>query len=192
METATGPELHVDDVRRILQGMSAAELSPDGVRQRLEGIAVSADSLRPYVHFRKGRYTRNLVHRDERFELLALCWDEGTCSPIHNHSGQDCWFLVHEGRFCFEGYRIVEGGTEPGHARLEQDESTHRVGRGALDHRGPDHDVHRVIVSKGSVPAVSLHVYAKPFDECLVYDLKSHRCQRLRLQYHSVGGRLCD
>jgi cysteine dioxygenase len=35
---------------------------------------------------------------------------------------------------------------------------------------------------------VSLHIYSKPIDSCVAFDLKSHRCGRRSLQYHSVQG----
>lgn len=181
--------LPVGDVVRILKGIPAGRFSPETVETLLQGVAVEPSSLAPYLHFVEGRYTRNLIHRDGAFELLALCWDTGTFSPIHNHSGQDCWFLVHQGQFCVKGFRLLQGGLSPGRAELEEVEVSHRNGMGALDHRGPERDIHRVVVSKGSTPAVSLHVYAKPFDDCLVYDLKKHLCHRQRLQYHSVDGK---
>ena len=181
--------LPVGDVLRILKGVPAGRFTPATVETLLKGVSVEPGSLAPFLRFETGRYTRNLIHRDDAFELLALCWDAGTFSPIHNHSGQDCWFLVHQGQFCVKGFRILEGGLSPGAAELEEAEVSHRNGAGALDHRGPERDIHRVTVSKGSPRAVSLHVYARPFDDCLVYDLKNHVCRRQRLKYDSVGGK---
>src|SRR5687767_12096762 len=129
-------ELPVDEVLAILKGMPPSRLTPETVAQRLEGVHVTAASLAPFLHFAKGRYTRNLIYRDDAtFEMLALCWDEQTYSPIHDHSGQDCWFLVHEGQFCVEGYKLVDGGTCPGNAVIEKVDEIHRASRGALDHR---------------------------------------------------------
>src|SRR5438309_1947301 len=120
--------LLIDEVLRILKGIPAGRFTPEVVERELAGVTVEPGSLSEFLQFSKGRYTRNLIHRDEAFELLALCWDEGTCSPVHNHSGQDCWFLVHEGQFCVKGYRILEGGVTPGVAALEEVEKTHRNG----------------------------------------------------------------
>src|SRR5688500_7824372 len=110
-------ELPVDGVLAILKGIAPDQMNPETVADRLEGVTVSASSLAPFLHFVKGRYTRNLIYRDDaHFEMLALCWDEDTYSPIHDHAGQDCWFLVHEGQFCVEGYKLLEGGTCAGGA----------------------------------------------------------------------------
>lgn len=189
---ATARVLPLPEVLEILKGVPSQRFEPGYMSTLLDGVSVEPATLERYVHFVSGRYTRNLIYRDDTFELLALCWDQGTFSPIHNHSGQDCWFLVQEGQFCLEGYRIVSGGTCVGEATLEHVDSQHRVSHGAVDHRGSLNDIHRVTVSRGNPRAVSLHLYAKPFDECLVYDLKHGRCSRQPLKYYSVDGRPVD
>jgi cysteine dioxygenase len=181
--------LPLDEILSILKGVKPAQFEPPHVSGLLGGVSVEPGSLERFLHFLPGRYTRNLVFRNDDFEMLALCWDKQVFSPIHNHSGQECWFLVQEGQFCLEGYRLLEGGTCPGAARLEHTDSRHRVSLGALDHRGPLHDIHRVTVSRGNPRAVSIHIYAKPFDDCLVYDIKHERCSRQSLKYYSVDGR---
>lgn len=185
-------QVTTDEMKAILAGLAPSKLNPDGVRAALEGTTLEPVSLGKHLFFEKGRYTRNLVHRNDDFEILVLCWDEGTYSPIHNHSGQDCWLLVQEGQFCLEGYVIKEGGTCPGSAILEHVESSHKVNPGVMDHRGPIADIHRVTVSRGNPRAISIHVYAKPFDECLVYDLKGGKCQKQRLKYFSIDGKRVD
>ena len=181
--------LPLPEVLSMLQRVPSATFDPPTIAHLLDGVSLEPSSIERYLHFVGGRYTRNLIHRDDTFELLALCWDEATCSPIHNHSGQDCWFLVQQGQFCLEGYDLLEGGLEPGVARLRHVDSQHRVSHGAVDHRGPLKDIHRVTVSKGSPRAVSIHLYAKPFDDCLVYDMKHERCARQPLKYHSIAGK---
>ena len=42
-----------------------------------------------------------------------------------------------------------------------------------------------------SESAISLHIYAKPFDSCDVYNLKDNKIDRLKMQYYSKFGYLC-
>jgi cysteine dioxygenase len=35
---------------------------------------------------------------------------------------------------------------------------------------------------------VSLHVYSKPFDSCVAFDMEKHLCRRRSLQYYSRQG----
>jgi len=158
-----------------------------GVDEGLAGLVLEPSSLRPYLHFRRGRYTRNLVYRDARLEVLLNCWDAGAASPIHDHDGQECWFSVQSGGFRLENYTLESGGLRPGAARLAVSGVVGPVGAGHVDFRCPEAPIHRVIAAQG--PAVSLHVYAGPVDRCLVFDTRRQRCVSRELRYHSVFGR---
>ena len=39
-------------------------------------------------------------------------------------------------------------------------------------------------------PAISLHVYSKPIDSCVVYDLENETCSRVQLSYYSDRGKI--
>ena len=158
-----------------------------GVGERLGGLVVEPSSLQPYLHFCRGRYTRNLVYRDARLEVLLNCWEEGAASPIHDHDGQECWFSIQSGTFLLENYALVSGGLEPGPARLGPPVVVGPVGPGHVDFRCPEAPIHRVINQRG--PAISLHVYAGPVERCLVFDPKRQRCTLQQMRYHSIFGR---
>lgn len=160
------------------------------VGRRLEGVRIRPASLDPFLHFKHGRYTRNLVYRDPRFEVVVNCWDSGVSSPIHDHSDQECWFSIQAGTFQLEDYPLLAGGKEPGYALLGAPRIAESVGPGHVDYRGRLDSIHRVCVLEG--PAVSLHVYAAPVEECLVFDVRRQRCTPRRLCYHSVFGRPVD
>ncbi len=51
--------------------------------------------------------------------------------------------------------------------------------------------IHQVVVS-GHEPAVSIHVYSRPIDSCVAFDLEGRRCYRRQLSFHSRFGRLVD
>ena len=39
--------------------------------------------------------------------------------------------------------------------------------------------------------AVSLHVYAKPYDACDIYNIEEKKIIRTQLGYHSIDGNIC-
>jgi hypothetical protein len=39
--------------------------------------------------------------------------------------------------------------------------------------------------------AISLHVYAKPYDACNIYDTKNEKIERMKLSYYSINGVIC-
>lgn len=154
---------------------------------RLGGLCIDPASLRPYLHFLRGRYTRNLVYRDARLEVILNCWDADVASPIHDHDGQECWFSIQSGRFTLENYPLLSGGLGPGPARLGAAEVVGPVSVGHLDFRNPQAPIHRVV--SHDAPGITLHVYAGPVERCLVYDPHRHRCALQQLRYHSIFGR---
>ncbi|MDY7231244.1 cysteine dioxygenase [Hyalangium rubrum] len=179
-------EASLDEVLRHLR----EEVSSAGavrVGERLEGVRVRPEHLGPFLHFRRGRYTRNLVYRDPGFEVVLNCWDTGAVSPIHDHDGQECWFSIQAGTFMLEDFPLLSGGREPGPAVLGPPRIADMVGPGHVDHRSPQDSIHRVSALIG--PAVTLHVYAAPVERCLVFDARRQRCTWRMLSYHSIFGR---
>jgi hypothetical protein len=49
-------------------------------------------------------------------------------------------------------------------------------------------DIHAVTnLPEFGADAVSVHVYARPYDECDIYDVETGTVQRVRLDYDSVA-----
>jgi cysteine dioxygenase len=180
-------EASLEEVLRCLREEVHGACGAMKVGRRLEGVRVHPESLGPFLHFKRGRYTRNLVYRDARFEVVVNCWDSGVASPIHDHSDQECWFSIQAGTFQLEDYPLLAGGREPGYALLGAPRISESVGPGHVDYRGRLDSIHRVCALEG--PAVTLHVYASPVEQCLVFDARRKRCAPRKLCYHSVFGR---
>lgn len=167
------------------------DLLPKGaerIQGALEGVSVRPSSLQPYLFFRPNAYTRNLVYRDDDFELLVLCWDGGTRSPVHGHAEQEWFFLAQTGAFRIDNFALLAGGKGPGFAHLEHEGTLLNVTSRMVDHRSSSADIHRVSLMPGVARAVSIHVYARPIDRCLVYDVPGRRAGWGLARYHSVKG----
>ena len=67
------------------------------LRGLLEQLSVQRRDLAAVCIFRPERYQRNLVRATEFFELVCVCWASGQRTPIHDHAGSSCAFLVVEG-----------------------------------------------------------------------------------------------
>jgi cysteine dioxygenase len=148
--------------------------APAGIEALLRAAQFDDASLAPFVSFMADRYTRNCVYRDERFELLLLCWARGARSPIHDHGDSRCFVTVLRGALTIENFTILEHGRAPGPAVLSRT-GTQNLGLGGIDTRSPQTDVHRVSALGG--PAISLHLYAAPLDRCLVFDVAQKTCR---------------
>lgn len=139
---------------------------------------IEPGSLAPHVTFAPGRYTRHLVGKTADVELLVLCWAAGSHAPIHGHEGEQCWARVERGRLRFTSYR--EESRVP--LRLTRLGDPVDGDPGHVD--GPA-DIHAVETLGDE--AVSLHVYARPYAECDIYDLERGQVRRVQLGYDSIA-----
>jgi NitT/TauT family transport system ATP-binding protein len=159
----------------------AGTLDAQGMHRWLGEARIDPASLNRYVAFAPGRYRRHLVFKTADVELLVLCWARGAGAPIHGHEGELCWARVECGRLRFSSYREVSRSPlklEPVGAPLDG-------GPGHLD--GPA-DIHAVTnPSAFDADAVSVHVYARPYDACDIYDLDRGTVERVTLRYDSEG-----
>jgi cysteine dioxygenase len=142
---------------------------------------------REFALFSDEHYTRNLVAREPRFELMILCWGEGQESPIHNHEGQDCWMAVLDGVIEEVRYPMpADGGPGPIQAKGAK---TFAAGEVAFirDEMG----LHLVRPARARAAAgVTLHLYSAPYDECNCYCPDTGQVTRRKLGHHSVRGQL--
>ena len=67
------------------------------LRRLLEELQVTREDLEPACSFASERYRRNLIRATPWYELVCLCWSSGQRTPIHDHEGSSCAFLVVEG-----------------------------------------------------------------------------------------------
>ena len=73
----------------------------------------------PYLNWDRQHYTRNLIDRTALYELMAICWEVGQASSVHNHRDQNCWMAVPIGRLQVENYHLVHQDLQGGQSRLE-------------------------------------------------------------------------
>lgn len=161
-------------VDELAQGLTPIfEQDPEGgaVLEYLRTHPVSLGSLAPYLHFRETTYTRNLIYRTDLFELLALCWEPGHTSSIHNHRGQRCWMAIAQGKMLVQNFRVM--AYDAAHCELERTTSAIMDAENPCG-VDPEEPIHLVAnpLTFGS-RAVTLHVYSKPYDTCEVYDFKA-------------------
>jgi cysteine dioxygenase len=155
----------------------------------LQRTPVSPDTLAPYLTWDRQHYTRNLIDRTALYELIAICWEVGQASSVHNHRDQNCWMAVPIGRLQVENFHLVSQQLEQGRCQLE--------GCGTVEMNPsqpcavePKDPVHRVInPGEFGQRAVSLHVYSRPFDTCVVYSPERGTCGEIKLHYHTEFGK---
>jgi cysteine dioxygenase len=152
----------------------------------LQKTLIEPASLQRYMFFRPERYTRNLVFKNEAFELLVICWNIGQQAPVHGHEGERCWSRIEQGSLLLCNYReLCENPLV-----VQQINQPYRGERGCLDGPADIHSVANPAIEEA--PAVSLHLYSHPYDQCDIYDLEKNEKRRVRLRYDSIGGKVIE
>ncbi|MFZ1133535.1 MAG: cysteine dioxygenase family protein [Candidatus Korobacteraceae bacterium] len=158
----------------------------------LRANPVDEESLQPFLVWNPQHYTRNLIDKTDLYELLAICWEVGMGSSIHNHKGQNCWMAAAMGRLAVHNYRVLEEDLAGQHCDIVPTDvveitPSHPV---AVDPLNPVHDVRNP--REFGQRAVSLHLYSRPFDSCIVYSVEQHTCGEIGLHYTSMYGKLVE
>jgi cysteine dioxygenase len=159
------------------------------VRRFLQETPVNADSLAAYLTWDRQHYTRNLIDKTPLYELLAICWEVGQSSSIHNHRDQNCWMAVPIGRLLVENFRVLHQDIDAAECKLEPS-NTVEMNPSQPCAVDPLEPVHRVLNPREfNQRAVSLHVYSRPFDTCVVYSAEQSTCGIIKLHYHTLYGK---
>ena len=181
------------EINEFVAGLKALpRFTPEEVYGYLQSHPVEPDSLQPFLYFSQATYTRNLIFKNDLFELLALCWESGQASRIHNHRDQQCWMTVPLGTLHVQDFRVIDRDPKEKTCRLEP------TNRYALTPARPaevdvNEPVHQVLnLAEFGGRAVSLHVYSKPFDSCEVYYPEKGNYSDVPLYYTSEYGKLCS
>ena len=159
------------------------------LRSFLRNTPLDPDSLAPYLTWDRQHYTRNLIDKTPLYELLAICWEVGQASSVHNHKDQNCWMAVPIGRLLVENFHVVQQDIAQGKSTIEPTDTVEMNAAHpcAVD---PLEPVHRVFNPREfNQRAVSLHVYSRPFDTCVVYSAEQGTCGEIKLHYTTEYGK---
>jgi Cysteine dioxygenase type I len=159
------------------------------IRAFMQRSPVEEASLEPYLTWNRQHYTRNLIDKTDLYELIAICWEVGQVSSVHNHRDQNCWMAAPIGKLVVENFRLGFQDIEAGKCRLEASNRVEMTAENpcAVD---PQEPVHRVLNPReANQRAVSLHVYSRPFDTCVVYSPDQGTCGEIQLHYNTMFGK---
>jgi cysteine dioxygenase len=162
------------------------------VYEYLSSRQLDADSIQKYLQWSPKFYTRNLIYKDERFEMMAICWDKGQVSRVHNHWDQRCWMMVPVGKLLGQNFGVEEIDESRGYCKLYETNNFELTEclAARVDLEEPIHQV--LNLAEYDERAVSIHIYSKPYDRCLSYCRDTDTFKEVILSYTSIDGKLCD
>ncbi|HRH41426.1 MAG TPA: cysteine dioxygenase family protein [Pyrinomonadaceae bacterium] len=164
----------------------------DNVYHFLGNHPVDIDSISPFFFWSDKFYTRNLIYKDDRFEMMAICWDKGQVSRVHNHADQKCWMMVVDGKLRGQNFAVENIDEAKNFCKLKEtdvfDLSDCLAAKVELEE-----PIHQILnLPEFNERAVSVHIYSKPFDSCLTYCRDTDSFKEVNLCYTSVRGELCE
>lgn len=194
--------ISIDDFTARLRGFEQGVITRDEVMDFCASVQVTDSSLEPYVHFDEKFYTRNLIFRDDFFEVMTICWQPGQKTAVHTHNGQLCWMIPQRGNLGVVDYKWL-GCDHPenqnvigidclagsDHTNLEVVRQIEACTGGPVLTADKLQTIHRLYnLSETRERAVSLHIYCRPIDSCVAFDMENNRCYRRQLAYFSKYG----
>ena len=130
----------------------------------LRMLQLSSDSLSAYQCWDPNSYKRNYITKNDRYELLLICWEANQQTPIHDHGGEDCWVYFLEGKFL--EVKFADQGLHPSEEGIKTP--------GSISFMNDEMGFHRLKnISNGK--SMTLHLYAKPIRSCRIFDENSQR-----------------
>lgn len=182
----------IDNLIEGLRAIPDESFVCDKVYDFLSRHPVAVDTIEKYYFWHSQNYTRNLVYKDERFELMVICWDRGVSSRVHNHWDQRCWMTVPVGRLKGQNFAVESIDEAAGFCRLRETDSF-ELSECLAAKVELEEPIHQILnLAEFDERAVSIHIYSKPYDRCLSYCRDTDTFKEVNLFYTSIDGRLCD
>ena len=190
---AISAEQFVDGIRRLSEGL----ITKQKIYDYLVAYEIRPEELESYKQWLPDRHTRNKIFRNDMIEVMVISWPIGAVTPLHTHNGQLGWMTMLEGKLIVENYRKV-GCNRPenqqvvgidclaGATQIEMEhlENEMAIPGGPLNTVDKTQTIHRIRnLAEWNERAVSMHVYSRPIDSCVVFDMEAQRCYRRDLKY---------
>lgn len=132
--------------------------------EHLSAASLNLDALRDCIGYADDGYQRNVIKKTEFYELVAICWTPGQDTPIHDHVGSDCAFLIADGVSTETIYTLnSEGLAVPTEVR------TYQAGEVCA---AAEPDIHRVS-NDTTGELINVHVYTPPLHAYNIYQAAS-------------------
>ena len=161
-------------IRRLDEAVAVRddEARCQNVKQVLIDIVKSGESfVEPaFLQPAPDRYARRLMHRDpqDRYTVLAMVWDKGQGTPLHDHAGTWCVECVYRGVIEVTSYSVRGGDPETDIVQFSEEKRV-RAGVGEAGALIPPFEYH-VIGNPTDSTAITLHVYGGEMTYCHVFE----------------------
>lgn len=161
------------NIQKLVQHLSQS--STDDYNAILKNFDFESIDFSLYESWSNERYTRNCLFRDENFELILICWQKGQGTAVHGHDGEDCWVYLLDGEIDEVYFKINDSDDL-------QEVGSHKVIPNQLTFMNDKVGFHK-LENCCEGKSMSLHLYAKPIENCVAYDDNTQKFIKRTLSY---------
>ncbi len=183
----------IEGVRKLSEGL----ITKQKMYEFLVSYSLRREDLERYKHWNPDRHTRNKIFRNDMLEVMIICWPVGVKTPLHTHNGQLGWMSMYEGKLLVENFKKIRCNAPEneqvvgidciaGATKIEMQHLANElaVPGGPLNTVDKTQTIHRIQnLAEWNERAVSMHVYSRPIDSCVVFDMDAQTCYRRDLKY---------
>ncbi len=165
-----------------LDGLRAAASLAE-LTAHLKRLDITCDDVAKHILFSERGYTRNLIHGNDWYQALVLCWKNGQRSPIHDHAGSNCGVRVLRGVLTETLFAFAPNG------HVKAVSSRDYAADSIVASR--DMDMHQVSnLQPGDADLVTLHVYSPPLRLMGTYSItdRSRGTEPMLVEYSDAAG----
>lgn len=186
-------EEFIEGIERLSRGV----ITKRGIYDYLASFEIRPEDLARFKNWLPDRHTRNKIFRNEMMEVMLICWPVGAVTPLHTHNGQLGWMTMIDGKLLVENYHKARcnaseneqvvgidclGGASE--IVMETVGTELAIPGGPINTVDKTQTIHRIINrAEWNERAVSMHIYSRPIDSCIVFDMEAQRCFRRDLTY---------
>jgi cysteine dioxygenase len=176
--TATADlRLRLDDFIIEMMRTRQERLTLTLLERMLSQLAFREEDLQDHIRFSSRGYTRNLICRTPRFELLLIGWKPGDFTPIHDHAGSLNLVRVHRGILSSREFEVVSSGRPLRTAiRLKSERD---LGSGEIA-SVTEVGIHQ-LANTSRRNLLTIHLYSPPLREMTVYDPRTGKARQRQL-----------
>ena len=154
----------INSIPELIKSLNNCE--KNNYQDLMENLELDIEDVKKYCTWDEANYSRNLIHLNNNYHLLILCWQEGQYSPIHDHGGRDCFLYVVEGTIQENIYQLNQQKD-----LINCQENIYQ--QGANSYMIDEIGMHSI--KSLSNRAVTLHLYAKPIEEYHIFDFQKNK-----------------
>ena len=179
------PAAEISEFIATLRGCTAQRLRREALDTEFRRVELSRRILRPFLRWVPFDYARTIIHSEAAFELVAICWDSGSTTMIHDHGGQSCWTRVISGSLSVDTFSLANPqlSGKAGAGIWVEPVRTSIIAEGDTEHCDRDSLPHRVSNPTSLARrAVTLSLYAAPIRKFIVYEPRRGRATLQRVE----------